>query len=97
MWEFVVAGPPIDQMSDAANEAQSGELFLSTDALAILNAHYPGVAKTGGRFFFVFFLSAHANTSPLGLAWSSSHVTALRLRRPSVHRAVRHVHEGRVN
>ncbi|KAG8462766.1 hypothetical protein KFE25_004742 [Diacronema lutheri] len=47
MWEYVVAGPPIDQMSDAANEAASGELFVAREALALLEAHYSAVAVVG--------------------------------------------------
>jgi len=36
-WEYFVAGPPIEQMSDAAEEATSGELVLSTHAYELLD------------------------------------------------------------
>ena len=37
-WEYFVAGEPIEQMSDAAEEATSGELVLSAPAYAALQA-----------------------------------------------------------
>lgn len=37
-WEYFVAGEPIEQMSDAAEEATSGQLVLSSPALAQFKA-----------------------------------------------------------
>ena len=50
-WEYFVAGPPIEQMSDAAEEATSGELVLSTYAYELLHedARLNGLYAFDGR------------------------------------------------
>ena len=50
-WEYFVAGPPIEQMSDAAEEATSGELVLSTYAYELLekDARLNGLYSFQGR------------------------------------------------
>jgi len=44
-WEYFVAGEPIEQMSDAAEEATSGQLVLSAPALAAFSTDPTAIEK----------------------------------------------------
>jgi class 3 adenylate cyclase len=49
MWEFYVAGDPIKEMSDAAEEAQSGEVVLSAKAYALIADKVDGMQRGGAH------------------------------------------------
>jgi class 3 adenylate cyclase len=50
LWEFFVAGDPIRQMSDAGEEATSGELVISAEALALVDSWVVGKRLSSGNF-----------------------------------------------
>ena len=71
-WEYFVAGEPIEQMSDATEEATHGQLVLSTQAYKLLEAD--GETQRNYKFSGELLEStqyAHAHT-PLRVVASRS-------------------------